>query len=350
MTAHMAPTAGNLRIRAEQGPTWDALIDRAPLATVYHRDAWLGALEADTGTPIHRLVCERDGTPVGCWPIGLMRKGPLRVGGSPLPGWNTAYLGPVFTEHAGDPLPILQTFMRAAPIKNPSFIALRLMDTAIDLTPLGFRQTRAFETFEMDLTLGEEQLWAGLKSGCRTRIRKGEKNGLEIREETDGSYLDPFWQMASDVFAKSNQHPPYSRKLLEMIEQRLRANGELLVTSAFKDNERIATLIIPHDSKAAMYFAGGTHANALPLAPNNLLHWKTMLLCMQRGIRTYDFISNRGSPGKFKSTFSPNQRVSCLHLERAGNPIVSKLRDLYEKKARAARRVGSDRPKSDAEA
>jgi len=348
MTPAMATgISGELRVRTEQGPAWDALIDRAPTATVYHREAWLGALESTTGTPIHRLVCEHDGQPVCCWPIGLMRKGPLRVGGSPLPGWNTAYLGPVFLAHAGieqpgDPLAILRAMTHTSPIKNPSFLALRLMDADIDLAPMGFRETRAFETYEMDLTRGEEALWSGLKSTCRTRIRKGEKNGLEIREETDGSYLDPFWTMASDVFAKSNQRPPYSRELLGLIESRLRANEELLVTSAFKDGERVATLIVPHDGRSAMYFAGGTHASALALAPNNLLHWKTMLLCMERGIRTYDFISNRGSPGKFKKTFGPNERVSCRHWERAGNPLVAKLRDVYEKRARAGRRITPD--------
>lgn len=328
-----------LTVRELDAAQWDSAVNRAPLATVYHRDAWLGALESSTGTKVHRLVCEQDGAPVCIWPIGLLRKGPLRVGGSPLPGWNTAYLGPVFTDDANDPIAILRTMLRTAPIRNPSFIALRMMDEACDLESLGFRETRAFETFEMDLTLGEEALWSGLKSTCRTRIRKGEKNGLEVREEMDGSYLESFWTMASDVFAKSNQRPPYSKAMLEHIETRLRANNELIVTSAFKGEDRVATLVIPHDRKTAMYFAGGTHAEALSLAPNNLLHWKTMLLCMERGVETYDFISNRGSPGKFKKTFGPNERTSCRHWERAGNPLISKLRDLYEKRARASRRL-----------
>lgn len=331
--------SGPIKIRELQGPAWDAAVDRAPLATVYHRDAWLSALETALGIHIHRLVCERDETVACIWPIGIMRKGPLRVAGSPLPGWNTAYLGPVFAGDQRDPAGVLGEMIRSAPIRRPSFLAIRTMDTTMDLAGLGFRQTRAFETYEMDLTQGQEALWSGLKSTCRTRIRKGEKNGIEIREETDGAYLDDFWSMACDVFAKSNQRPPYSRTLLEQIEARLRPAGELLVTSAFKGEQRIATLIIPHDRRTAMYFAGGTRSESLTLAPNNLLHWNTMLRCMQRGIETYDFISNRGSPGKFKKTFGPSERVSCRHWERAGNPLVGKLRDLYELRARNKRRI-----------
>ncbi len=343
MTVAMgAAASGRLETRELTGSDWDAAVDRAPLATVYHRDAWLGALEAATGASIRRLACEVDGELACVWPIGLLRKGPLRVAGSPLPGWNTAYLGPAFTSTPCDPEALIGHLIKAPPVRNPSFLALRMMDAGIDLSPLGFRETRSFETYEMDLTRGEETLWSGLKSTCRTRVRKGEKNGLEIREETDGSYLDPFWRMACDVFSKSNQRPPYSRRLLEEIERRLRPAGELLVTSAFKENERVATLIIPHDRKTAMYFAGGTRADALALAPNNLLHWKTMLFCMQRGIGTYDFISNRGSPGKFKKTFGPIERVSCRHWERAGNPLVGKLRDVYERRARSKRRLTTE--------
>ncbi|MEM9374045.1 MAG: GNAT family N-acetyltransferase [Planctomycetota bacterium] len=338
-TAMPPKNAPQLEVRTASGSDWDAAVDRAPLATVYHRDAWLGAIEAATEAPIHRLVCEIDGRPVCVWPIGLLRKGPIRIGGSPLPGWNTAYLGPVFTERAGDPADVLKHMIGHSPVRNPSFMALRMMDTAIDLTPLGFRETRAFETCEMDLTLGQEALWSGMKSTCRTRVRKGGKNGLSVREETDAAYIDDFWKMACDVFAKSNQRPPYSRRLLEEIDARLRPAGELIVTSAFHRDRRVATLIIPHDARTAMYFAGGTHADALPLAPNNLLHWETMLLCMERGIRTYDFISNRGSPGKFKRTFGPGERVSCRHWERAGNRLVVALRDRYERRARGRRRL-----------
>jgi CelD/BcsL family acetyltransferase involved in cellulose biosynthesis len=334
-------TGPTMRVRTANPEEWDGLIDRAALGTVYHRDAWLTALEQAIGTPILRLVAENESGPIAAWPTGLIRKGPLRVAGSPLPGWNTAYLGPVFLDGRAADVDTIRTMLRAAPLRNPSFVALRMMDTDLDLGPIGFRATRRFETYEVDLTLGEEALWSGLKSTCRTRIRKGEKNGLEIREETDGSYLDEFYRMAEDVFAKSNQRPPYSRRFLEQIEQRLRPAGELLVTSAFLGDARVATLIIPHDRKTAMYFAGGTHADHLSLAPNNLLHWRTMMTCMERGLHTYDFISNRGSPGKFKSTFSPRERVSCVHWERASNPLVKFARDRFEQRARRQRAARS---------
>ena len=178
-----------MRIRTANPEEWDGLIDRAPLGTVYHRNGWLDALGEAVATPIHRLVAEDDFGVVAAWPIGILRKGPLRVAGSPLPGWNTAYLGPVFVRNEVDRAGAIRAMLRAAPLKNPSFVALRSMDTDLDLAPIGFTPIRRFETYEMDLTLGEDALWAGLKSTCRTRVRKGEKNGLEIREETSWGSL-----------------------------------------------------------------------------------------------------------------------------------------------------------------
>lgn len=320
---------------------WDTLVDAAELGTVYHRSAWLAALEATTGARIHRVVLGSDRGPTAIWPIGMFRKGPLRVGGSPLPGWNTAYLGPLFMPGCADKAGAVATMMRSAPIRRPSFLATRTMDTSVDLTPLGFRRTRDFETFEIDLSLPEQTLWGNLKGTCRTRVRKGEKNGLEIREEHDGSYIEDFWAMATDVFAKSNQRPPYSRSFLQQLEEHLRPRNELLVTTAFLGAERIATLIIPHDRRTGMYFAGGSLASRSDLAPNNLLHWKTMLRCKELGMQRYDFISNRGSPGKFKATFAPQERVTSVHWEFARSRILWHARSMYEARARASRRIQS---------
>lgn len=325
---------------------WDALVTQAELGTVYHRSAWLNTISPDTGGHIHRLVLETNGTALALWPIGLLRKGPLRIGGSPLPGWNTAYLGPLFFPACHDKAATVQTMMRAHPIRRPAFLALRTMDTSLDFASLGFRKTRDFETYELDLTRDEQTLWDNLKSTCRTRIRKGEKNGLTIREETNADYLDDFWAMAVDVFAKSAKQPPFSMALLQRIESNLRARGELIVTTAFLGSERVATLIIPHDGRTAMYFAGGSRSERLDLAPNNLLHWKTILLCRQRGLTKYDFISNRGNPGRFKATFSPDTRTSTVHWEYARSRLILRLRDHYEHYARKTKSNAASKAKS----
>lgn len=332
-----------LEVREIEEADWDALVDQCPLGTVYHRVGWIGVLSACEGVEIKLVACFRGDELVAVWPIGILRKGPMRVGGSPLPGWNTAYLGPVFAQkYCGDhqlKLDAMKKMIKSKPISNPAFVATRCMDVDLDLSAIGFEKSRDFETYEIDLTRDEDDLFAALKGTCRTRVRKGTKNGLVVRVEEDAGYIDDFWEMASDVFVKSKQKPPYSKRFLSVVHERLFAKGELLVTSAFHNDERIASLIIPHDGKTGMYFAGGTFASKLSLAPNNLLHWETMMACKRLGMTRYDFISNRGKPGKFKKTFHPDERVSCVHWERSKNSLVKWMREAYEKRARNQRRI-----------
>ncbi|MCC5821684.1 MAG: GNAT family N-acetyltransferase [Phycisphaerales bacterium] len=318
---------------------WDALVDRAELGTVYHRSGWLGVLNECTEARIHRIALEGPTGLLAIWPIGLLRKGPLRIGGSPLPGWNTAYLGPLFANACEDKADAVRRMYAAPPIRKPAFLATRVMDTTADFGPLGFRRIKDFETYEIDLTESTETLWGNLKGTCRTRIRKGEKNGLEIREEHDDSYLDEFMTMASDVFAKTNKKPPFSKYFLKQVDSRLRARGELLVTSAFHGSDRIATLIVPHDRRTAMYFAGVSLASRLDLAPNNLLHWQTISRTKVLGISSYDFISSKGSPGRFKATFGPNARSTSIHWEHTSNIVVEKLKSWYETRMKSKQKT-----------
>jgi CelD/BcsL family acetyltransferase involved in cellulose biosynthesis len=330
-----------LQVRESGREEWDELVDRCSLSTVYHRNGWIDSLSETGEADIRRVVCERGRELMAIWPVGLMRKGPLRVVGSPLPGWNTAYMGPVFAAACDDRLGAVRAMLRSKPIANPAFIATRCMDADLDLTKLGFERTRDFETYEIDLMQSEEDLFAAMKGTCRTRVRKGTKNGLVVRAEQDDAYLDDFSTMAEHVFAKSRQKPPYSRAFLRSLHDRLFPSGELLVTSAFHGEDRIATLIVPHDSHTAMYFAGGSFSDKLSLAPNNLLHWETIRTCKSMGLSRYDFISNSGKPGKFKKTFGPIERVSSVHWERSSNPVVKWIREKYEQRARARRKVRS---------
>ena len=326
-------------LREVREQEWDALVDRCPMATVFHRAAWLGSIDATEDVSIARVACERDGVLMGVWPIGLLRKGPLRVGGSPLPGWNTAYLGPVFTDACEDRLGALRAMLRGKPISNPSFVATRCMHTDMDLSGLGFRRTRDFETYEMGLTRDEDYLFSVMKGACRTSIRKGTKNGLEVRVEEDDTYIDDFCAMSDEVFAKSSLKTPYSRRFVEEVQERLTSAGELIVASAFHGEDRVATVMIPHNGRTAMYFAGASYGAKLSLMPNNLLLWEVMRACKDRGLSSFDMISTSGKPGKFKMAFGPAARVSCVHWERTSNPIVKWMREKYEQRARAKRRV-----------
>lgn len=333
-----------LSVREADPGEWDSLLDRCERATVYHRDGWLHAVETTCAVRVRRLVCESGGRPLCAWPLGLIRKGPLRVGGSPLPGWNTAYLGPVFTPECDDRLGTFRAMVRGAPVSSPSFLAVRLMDTDLDLTPLGFIKTREFETYVLDLARDEKALWDAMEGRARTAVRKCEKSGVTFREEIDASYVDDLMRMTRDVFARSGLTPPYSAAFLEALEERLRPAGRILVGSAMVEGQRAATIVIPHDGRTGVYFAGATAGEHLKLSPSNLAMWQTIRLCQRDGLGAMDMISTRGSPGRFKQSFGPEARISCVHWEHTRSAFVRALRKAYERRARGARKAPGGSP------
>src|SRR2546428_10444815 len=75
---------------------WDELVQRFDNHRIVPTRAWINWLEAcGHGRPLY-LILELDGQVVGCVPGLVVRLGFVRLFGSPLPGWQTPSLGPVF--------------------------------------------------------------------------------------------------------------------------------------------------------------------------------------------------------------------------------------------------------------
>ena len=310
---------------------WNALLMQFPDRTVFHSLAWLQVLcEAHH---LRRLLlrADIDGRCVGVWPCLELHKGPFRILGSPLPGWSTAYLGPLLANDA-DPTQILGACFEHRAMRRWSYFRCRVWDEhrTIDLEPLGFSRLAREETYQLDLGASEESLWNNLKSECRTRIRKAEKDGLEFRIETDDSFLDDFWRMSCEVYAKSNLKPPFNHAFVELMLQRLVPAGLLRVYSAMHNGRRIATLVLPHNDHTMYYWAGGTYQEFRDIPSNNLLHWRALLEAKRMGLGSYDFISTVGGPGRFKRTFGPQARLVGTHWEASRHRIIGALKNRYE--------------------
>ncbi len=319
---------------------WDELVDRFGERTVFHRSAWLRSLEdAYSLRPLLLKVVE-GGECIAVWPWLWFRKALLRIIGSPLPGWSTPYMGPLFAD-AANTQDVSRAVMKSRELGAWIYAAFRVLDHGepVDVPGDGFKSYRRFETCYVDLRREEDELWKALKSTCRTRIRKARKSGISVRIEEDDGYLPEFWQMASEVFARSGLRPTFTRRLLEGVHERLFPVGELLVMSAWLDDKRVATLVLPRDDRTAMYWAGGASGDALALAPNNLLHWEAILESRRLGLARYDFISTRGGPGRFKKTFGPTVEELCTHWEASRPRLLMSAKDWYAKRARKSRKL-----------
>jgi CelD/BcsL family acetyltransferase involved in cellulose biosynthesis len=313
-----------------QPGSWDGLVARFDDHTVFHTLPWLQAVAAEHGLRVE-LVQVRDAARcLAVWPCLMQRRGPFRILGSPLPGWSTPYLGPLIAPDA-DVHAVLETFLRRSSLRRWSYMCCRVFDRDwdVDLERHGFSRGHREP---------EEALWADLKGSCRSRVRKARRLGLTVRDEPNLGFIDEFWSMAREVFAKYGIEPNYSRTLLAGACGRLREAGRLLVLSAFREETRIGTLILPHDDHCMYYWAGAAFDAHRALPYGNLLHWEAMMRARSMGLRTYDFVnvSDNGGGGQFKRSFGPARVAVATHWEASRSKLIAALKERY--KARLLRR------------
>ncbi len=322
---------------------WDALVARFPDHTIFHTSAWLQTIAVAYRARPTCAKAERDGRVAGVWPLLTLRKGPLKVLGSPLPGWSTAYMGPLLSDDADGPA-TLRAFLAHRAFRRYAFFACRTQchRHRVDLEPFGFEQRAQFETYWVDLQQSEETLWANLKGECRTRVRKAEKLGAEVRREEDLSFVDDFWRMSLETFAKTRIQPTHTRQFCAELFARLHPLGRLLVLSAFVKGRRAATLMLPFDAHTMYYWAGASYQAFREAPLNNLLHWRAIGEAKAMGLAHYDFISSSGGAGRFKKTFGPSAVQNCEHWERTPSRVMRALRSGYEAYLRKRRSVDAE--------
>jgi len=317
-------------MRTVTSDDWSKTLAPFADATVFHTLPWLDAVAATFGLEVLLLACWCGTQCVAVWPALVMRKGLLRIVGSPLPGWSTAYLGPLIAPGA-DVRATLRAFLDHPKLQRHSYFACKVIDPCqqIDLSAFGFTQALRYDTYRLDLAPPEEALWNNVRSECRKHIRKATRCGVEVRAESSPDFLDEYWDMTVETFGKSGLRPTHNRRLLDEIWNRLHHTGHLHALSAIYEGQRIASLIVLRDERV-MYNWGSASRQAMRHLPApSLLQWEAVRLAKRLEIPTYDFISTTGGPGKFKQSFGPQQVAIATHWERSPSRLMKAIKDRY---------------------
>jgi CelD/BcsL family acetyltransferase involved in cellulose biosynthesis len=319
-------------------PAWDAAVAALPGRTVFHHSGWLNTLTESYGARLHRLAVHDGGACVAVWPVLVVRKGPLRVTGSPLAGWNTPYLGPVLAPGA-DPAAVVAAVMATPIFRRASYAEVRVSaaEAGVDLSADGFERSLDFETLVLDLAPGGDALWTALPGKTRNTVRKGEKNGFEVVVEDGDEFVDDFIAMATEVFGRWGKKPPFDRSFLATAVKRLAPAGQLTAFTARRDGVREATIVFLHDDVTAYYWMGASFDRVRSLAPNSLLLWEAIRWSADHGLGRVDFVSASGNAGDFKRGFGPTPMVASQHWTRSRSGIEAFMKDTYARLARRRR-------------
>jgi teichuronic acid biosynthesis glycosyltransferase TuaC len=310
---------------------WDTLVRRFAHHRIVHTRAWLRSLEASgCGRPLY-LIFERDHEIVGCLPGLMARLGPLRLFGSPLPGWQTVSMGPLFGEHrvstaelVGACLPFLQ---RRYGIHHIELMSSHLDPVAMEA--LGFRG-EAIPTYRAPLHPGDEATTLrALTDSARRNVRRAIKLGLVTRFETDEAFVDEHYSQIEEVYARRGFSVPFGKRRVLELFRHMKAAGSLLAIAVYLGNGGpcIATGMFTVDGRELLLSMWTHRTRYRWHRPTELMTWTVMQKAMTLGCDTFDLMGR----GVFKAKFGAKPDSSKCRWVWSRYRWLTAARDLAER-------------------
>ena len=317
---------------------WNTFVDRSSHGCVFHRYEWLAAIENGLGyTPAH-IVITKDGNPIGICPnfVTRMNKTPFCKLTSVYPGFG----GPLITTDVPESLSLVVDTISSLCSGRTIVHEIRALDTSYlkystFLRNRGYRPSRRYCRFQLDLSAEYETILEGMSSSRRNGIDQGREHDYEIIEtKVTGANLERFHDVHEQVMDRvgGESYPLAFFEELQELSSRIlllsiRIDGEYaggMLELLDDDHERIYGFIA---AVPEAYF----EYNASELLYDHVIRWG-----IENGYETYDLGSTNADfengVFRFKEGFGGTM-VPSLIWER-GNSVIWKPvkagRSLYD--------------------
>lgn len=272
--------------------------------TLFHEPSWLQYLErTNKGRPCFLEL--KKGPATLAYHVYLdTGLGPVRVMGSPLPGWTTNYLGPLF-ERDADQRAIVRAIKSYALRHGYLYVEIknRSLDSRI-MVEEGFT-IREGVTTVLPLSASPDDLWKRMSGNARNRIRKAEVAGVSCDVATDRDLVDEYYPMIVERYAAQGLSFPFSIDRLYALWDCLMPRGRMIALRVSSNGQTVGAGLFPYDKGTIYYFGGASKAEFNPMCPNELMHWTVIKEATARGIAEYDFCGTSRFKRKFGTTDIP---------------------------------------------
>lgn len=280
--------------------------------TLYHRPLWLNAVVNGFGVKI-RAICSTNehSDLLAITPFMVMKKGPLRVLGTPLSGMFTEFSGPIFDDS-------LDKLGQSKVFESQHKLALQV-GWYIEWGEKGSKKEGGglFEplrdlgytyysrpTILVDLSGGEDKVWDNFRGRARNMIRKSVKARVIARfvEPTEG-WVQNYYDMLKATFERQGCVVPHPLSFYQEIIG-IAAAGKARCVVAEVDGRMIAAAIFLIDQSRMLYLSGTANSEGMKLAASSLIQWYAIREAIQSGVSIYD-MGGLGIPSidKFKRSF-----------------------------------------------
>lgn len=280
------------KLRPDQYELWDALIDRSPHGTVFHKTWWLAA----TGSEFEILGCwNEQGELSAGIPLFRKKKNGLTLCHSPS---LTPYLGPVFD-------------LSGATRTRDKIYLMRSQGELLA------RSIRGFDTFCQIAGTGAPDLqgflWAGfhvelgytfrfdpgttvddaLQEVARTHRQKlnPKRNGWIAMER--GSDIAALMELNRRTFSRKGRPVPYSESMVRALAQSAAERGcGVIYVARGREGQALSAVFVVHDSRASYQIISGIDWNDHNPDAGYVTTWAAIHDALEAG-RAFDFEGSR---------------------------------------------------------
>jgi lipid II:glycine glycyltransferase (peptidoglycan interpeptide bridge formation enzyme) len=210
----------------------------------------------------------------------------LAIAGGPILDWNEHNVVKItFSDIKEQGKRFNCAFVRVRPQLELSDKSLKLMQK------LGLKKAPMYLSVEfagvLDLTKTKEEILAGASQGFRRKLRKAEKNEVEITAETSDMAIKDFCKLER-LHAKRQQYVAFSSDFLTKQFEAFRKNDEAIIYTAKKDGEILAQNFMIFYGPEASYHYGVSSALGTKYSAAPLLHMAAMDEARKRGCIRYN--------------------------------------------------------------
>ena len=301
------------------------------------------------GKKVVRRLVKKDDKIVGVYAgvVETARRGTyLAIAGGPLIDWNdTELVKTVFEDIRAEGTRHNCVFVRVRPQLELSPYSLKIMQEN------GLKKAPMYLSVEyagiLDLKKSEEEILAGASQGFRRKLRKAEKNAIEISASSDKAAIEDFCKLEK-LHAKRQEYVPFSSEFLTKQFEAFSRGGEVLIYTARKDGEILAQNFMIFYGAEASYHYGvssmlGTKYSAAPL-----LHLAAMEEARKRGCVRYNLWGIVGKEetthrfygvSEFKRSFGCEEFKYTPAHDLVLKPVLYKLTEIVENVRKKKRHV-----------
>jgi len=261
-------------------------------ASLFHRPAWLRAVELGTGQRASGLICERLGVITGWLPITQVRSA---LFGNALVSSGFGVGGGIAAESEE-----ATTALSNAAQDYAAANGFASMELRGGLVPAGEGWQRSDHKhcgFVRDLAEDDEAQLMAIPRKARAEVRKGLKNYLPMRVGRSHDDLRAHYAAYSESLRNLGT-PVFPAKLFRAMLETFPDDSDIL--TVFHDGLPIASVLNFYHNGAVMPFWGGGGFAARNARANELMYYELMLHARRKGMTQFDFGRSKTDSGPYK--------------------------------------------------